>query len=182
MRTLCTWAFLSLLLVFYNNAHGQVTAESLSTKRTISLDVQRTDVREILRLIAAAGQVNIIASSDVQGLLTLRLVDVPWERALDAVVKLAGLGKERQGNVILLAPLERLQAHAEQHQRKQQAAAQIEPRITRVIQLNYATATTLQAHLTTLLGSCATIQVDERTNSLLLTGTPTCLRPAQELR
>ncbi len=161
---------------------GSLGESAQGTGHTLSLDVQQIEVREVLRLIAEVAQVNIIASSDVQGHLTLRLVDVPWERALDAVAKLADLRKERHGNIILIAPAARFRAYAVQQQRAQQTKAQAEPTMTRVIPLNYANAASMQAHLATLLGSCASISVDIRTNSLVVTGTPSCLRPLAGMR
>jgi type IV pilus assembly protein PilQ len=144
--------------------------------KTISLDVQNADVRDVLRLLAETGGVNILTSGDVQGTITTRLLDVPWEQALEAILKLTGLGQERQGNVILVGPVERLRQARQERLQARQVEAQAEARMTRVVPVNYAKAGELKAHLERLLGACATISVDSRTNSLILTGTPTCLR------
>ena len=152
------------------------------TPRTISLDVQNSDVRDVLRLLAETGGVNILASGEVQGTITVRLIDVPWEQALEAVLKLTGLAQERQGNIILVAPAERFRSAREERIRARQAEAQTEPKITRVVPINYANATQLKATLEKLLGACATIAVDGRTNTLILTGTPSCLRVWQGAR
>jgi len=144
--------------------------------KTVSLDVQGTDVRDVLRLLAETGGINILASGEVQGTITVRLVDIPWEQALEAVLKLTGLAQERQGNVILVAPAEHFRSVREERVRAHQAAAQTEPKITRAVPVNYANATQLKATLEKLLGACATIAVDGRTNTLILSGTPSCLR------
>ena len=120
--------------------------------QTISLDVQSADVRDVLRLLAETGGVNILASGEVQGTMTVRLVDVPWEQALEAVLKLTGLAQERQGNIILVAPAERFHSAGEERVRARQAEAQTEPKITRVVPVNYANATQLKATLERLLG------------------------------
>ncbi len=92
-RIRCTSMALCLVLLLSLSAghtSGATTAPATPPKTT-SLDVQGTDVRDVLRLLAETGGVNIVASGEVQGTITVRLVDVPWEQALDAVLKLTGL-------------------------------------------------------------------------------------------
>jgi type II secretory pathway component HofQ len=103
-------------------------------------------------------------------------LDVPWEQALEAVLKLTGLAQERQGNIILVAPAERFRSARQERVQAYQAEAQTEPKIIRVVPVNYASATQLKATLEKLLGACAIIAVDGRTNTLILSGTPSCLR------
>ena len=87
-----------------------------------------------------------------------------------------GLAQERQGNVILVAPAARLRSARQERLRAQQVEAQAEPPMTHIVPLNYAKAGELKTHLEKLLGACASISVDSRTNALILTGTPSCLR------
>jgi type IV pilus assembly protein PilQ len=176
MRSTSMVLCLVLLLNLSPGHTSGATAAPATSPKTISLDVQGTDVRDVLRLLAETGGVNILASGEVQGTMTVRLVDVPWEQALEAVLKLTGLAQERQGNVILVAPAERFRSAREERVRARQAEAQTEPKITRVVPVKYANATQLKATLEKLLGACATIAVDGRTNTLILTGTPSCLR------
>jgi type IV pilus assembly protein PilQ len=166
--------FVLLLSLSPGLTFGATTALATSPQ-TVSLDVQSADVRDVLRLLAETGGVNILASGEVQGTMTVRLVDVPWEQALEAVLKLTGLAQERQDNIILVAPAERFRSAGEERVRARQAEAQTEPTMTRVVPVNYANATQLKATLEKLLGACATIAVDGRTNSLILSGTPSCL-------
>jgi type IV pilus assembly protein PilQ len=183
-RIRCTSMALCLVLLLSLSPRytlGATTAPATPPK-TISLDVQSADVRDVLRFLAETGGVNILASGEVQGTITVRLVDVPWEQALEAVLRLTGLAQERQGNVILVAPAERFRSAREERVRARQAEAQTEPKITRMVPLNYANATQLKATLEKLLGACATIAVDSRTNTLILTGTPSCLRVWQGAR
>jgi type IV pilus assembly protein PilQ len=140
------------------------------------IDVQSVDVRDVLRLLAETGGINILASGEVQGTITVRLVDVPWEQALEAVLKLTGLAQERQGNIILVAPAERFHSAREERVQAHRVEVQTEPKIIRVIPVNYANATQLKATLEKLLGACASIAVDGRTNTLILSGTPSCIR------
>jgi type IV pilus assembly protein PilQ len=164
-----------LLNLSPGHTSGATTAPATPPK-TISLDVQGTDVRDVLRLLAETRGVNILASGEVRGNITIRLVDVPWEQVLEAVLKLTGLAQECQGNIILVAPAERFRSAREERVRARQAEAQTEPKITRVVPVNYASVTQLKATLERLLGACATIAVDGRTNTLILSGTSACLR------
>jgi len=156
-------------------ADGATTPPGAASK-TVSLDVQGAEVRDVLRLLAETGGVNILTSGEVQGTVTTRLLDVPWEQALAAILTLTGLAQERQGNVILVAPAERWRSARQERLQAHQVEAQAEPKITRVVPVNYAKAGELKTHLEKLLGACASIAVDSRTNALILTGTPSCLR------
>jgi type IV pilus assembly protein PilQ len=158
------------------------TTALATSPQTISLDVQSADVRDVLRLLAETGGINILASGEVQGAITVRLIDVPWEQALEAVLKLTGFAQERQGNIILVAPAKRFRSAGEERVHARQAEAQTEPTMTRVVPVNYANAAQLKTTLERLLGACATIAVDGRTNTLILRGTPSCLRVWQEAR
>ena len=169
--SLCLLLFLSLSCLCTEGA----TAPPATSSQTISLDVQGAEVRDVLRLLAETGGVNILTGDGVQGTVTARLLDVPWEQALAAVLALTGLAQERQGNVILVAPAERLRSARQERVQARQVDAQAEPKITRVVPVNYARAGELKTHLEKLLGACASISVDNRTNSLILTGTPSCL-------
>jgi type IV pilus assembly protein PilQ len=178
MRLRCTSIALCLMLVLSLSArhtHGATTA-AVTPRKPVSLDVQGADVRDVLRWLADTGGVNILTSGEVQGTVTTRLLDVPWEQALKAVPQLTGLAQERQGNVILVAPAEHLRNARQERVQARQVAAQAEPTITRVVPVNYAKATELKAQLEKVLGACATIAADSRTNTLILTGTPSCLR------
>jgi type IV pilus assembly protein PilQ len=145
------------------------------TGKKISLDVQDADIREVLRLLAEASGLNIIVSPEVNGTVTMRMLDVPWEQVLDAILKLHGLAMEQSGNVLFILPLERLTAQRQEALHARQAERLGEPSITRVIPVKYAQAEALKANLEKLFGSCAAISVNVRTNSLIITGTPSCL-------
>lgn len=142
----------------------------------ISLDVQQAEITDVLRLIAEVSQLNLITSPEVQGKVTTRMMDVPWDQALDVILKLYSLGMERYGNVVLIAPLQQLVAQRQGHLRRQQAEDQAEAVVTRIIPVHYARAENLQPHVERFLGDCARVAIDRRTNSLILTGTPACLR------
>src|SRR3989442_5243416 len=128
--------FLSLRCLGADGATAPPAAEG----QTVSLDVQGAEVRDVLRLLAETGGVNILTSGEVQGTVTARLLDIPWEQALAAILTLTGLAQERQGNVILVAPAARLRSARLERVQARQVEAQAETRITRVVPVNYAKA------------------------------------------
>lgn len=156
-------------------ATGELEAPRYTGNR-ISLDLQHADIGDVLRLIADVSGLNIITSSGVKGTVTTRMVDVPWEQALEVILKLHGLTQERHGNVILIAPLRQVIERREEHLRAQQEQAQAETTITRVVPIKYRDAAELKTTLEKHLAACATISVDARTNTLIIVGTPSCLQ------
>src|SRR5215475_4358339 len=128
MRMRCTSMALCLLLVLSlsaRHAHGATTAR-VTPSKTVSLEVQGADVRDVLRLLADTGGINILIRGDVQGTVTTRLLDVPWEQALDAILQLTGLAQERRGNMILVGPAEILRGARQERVQAHQVAAQTE--------------------------------------------------------
>ena len=144
---------------------------SAPSEQIISLDVQEADLHDVLRLIADAVGVNVIAGTDVQGSVTTRLENVPWNEALDAVLSINGMGYERSGNVIRIAPLEHFAKAREARLREQEAQRQIQPIFTQVVTINYANAAALQANLEKLLSDRGSLAVDARTNTIIVNDT-----------
>ena len=136
--------------------------------RLISLDLQDTDIDNALRIIAEVSNLNIIASEDVAGKVTLRLIDVPWDQALDVILKTNGLDKVQEGNVIRIAPVEKLRQEREALKQAQQAEEELEPLQVRYIRVSYAKAAELQPLVETVLTERGSVSYDERTNQLIV--------------
>jgi hypothetical protein len=147
----------------------------------ISLDVQEADIHDVLRLIADVVGINVIAGTNVQGNVTTRLENVPWDEALDAVLSINGLGYERSGNVIRIAPLEHFVKERETRLREQEARQQIQPIFTRVITINYANAAALQPNLEKLLSDRGSLAVDTRTNTIIVNDTQAAISTIADL-
>jgi type IV pilus assembly protein PilQ len=142
------------------------------TGEKISLDFQDADINDILRLIAEVGGVNIIASGDVQGKVTTRLVDVPWDQALDVILKINGMGQERSGNIIRVAPLARITQERRERVQALKTEVEAEPLVTRMVPVNYAKAKELQPNVAKLLTpERGKILIDERTSTMIITDT-----------
>ncbi|MCF7970094.1 MAG: type IV pilus secretin PilQ [Methylococcaceae bacterium] len=106
----------------------------------LSLNFQDIEIRSVLQILADFTDLNILASDSVTGNLTLRLNDVPWDQALDFVMKSKGLSKRQAGNVILVAPTAEIRKLEEEEIESQKVAKRLEPLKTEYIQINYAKA------------------------------------------
>src|SRR5213079_251594 len=104
----------------------------------LSLNFQNVEVRSVLQVIADFTGLNIITSDTVQGNLTLRLKDIPWDQALDIIMQTKGLDMRKNGNVVLIAPREELAVKEKQQLEAQQQISELEPLQTELFQLNYA--------------------------------------------
>lgn len=138
------------------------------TGRKISLDLQDTDIDNALRIIAEVSNLNIIASDDVTGKVTLRLIDVPWDQALDVILKTNGLDKVLEGNVMRIAPIEKLRQEREALKQAKEAEEELEPLVVKYIRVSYAKASELRALVETVLTERGTVTYDERTNQLII--------------
>jgi type IV pilus secretin PilQ/predicted competence protein len=109
----------------------------------ISLDFKDADVHNVLRLLAEVSKLNIVATGDVRGKVTLRLFDVPWDQALDIVLQVLNLESEREGNVIRISTVKRLREEREELEKAQEAAKAVEPLRIEYLHVNYAKASKL---------------------------------------
>lgn len=138
----------------------------------LSLNFQDIDVRSVLQLIADFTDLNLVASDTVQGSITLRLQNVPWDQALDLVLKTKGLDKRKVGNVLLVAPADEIAARERQELEAQKQIAELAPLRRELVQVNYAKATDIAKLFQSVTGEGAeqrgSVTVDERTNSIIV--------------
>ncbi len=150
------------------------------TGQRLSLNFQNISVRAVLQLLADASGLNIVVSNSVKGSVTLRLHDVPWDQALHVILQIEGLGEERHGNVMLVAPQAQLAAREKADLEARRQVQRLEPLRSEFIQINYAKAanlaTLIKAQGHSLLSKRGTVTVDPRTNTLLVQDTPRRLR------
>ncbi len=146
------------------------------TGEKLSLNFQDIEVRSVLQLIADFTDLNLVASDTVQGSITLRLQNVPWDQALDLVLKTKGLDKRKIGNVLLVAPADEIAARERQELEAKKQVAELAPLRKEIIQLNYAKASDIAglyedtANAGTLKDDMrGSVIFDDRTNSLLVT-------------
>jgi len=107
------------------------------TGQKVTFDFKDIDIRNALKLISEMSNLNIIMADDVTGTLTMRLVDVPWDQALDLILAARGLGKDQTGNVLRIAPIEVLRDEYKSKLEAQQGSEKLEPLITEFITLSF---------------------------------------------
>ena len=141
----------------------------------LSLNFQNIEVRAILQLLADFTGLNLVASDTVRGNITLRLKNVPWDQALDIILKTKGLSKRQVDNVILVAPTEELAAQEKLELESQIQIQELAPLRSEYVQVNYAKAAKLADLLKSqdnrLLSERGNVSVDDRTNTLLVQDT-----------
>ena len=136
--------------------------------RRISLDFKDVEVDDVLRLIAEVSELNVIAGDEVNGQVTIRLVDVPWDQALDVILLTKGLGFVRVGSVLRIAPGSVLKAEEEARLQEKRAKEKLEDLIVKLQPVNYADVVDVAKLVKKLLSSRGTVDVDERTNTVIL--------------
>jgi type IV pilus assembly protein PilQ len=148
-------------------SRGQYQGEKLS------LNFQNIDVRSVLQVIADFTNFNIITSDSVQGSLTLRLKDVPWDQALDIILQAKGLDMRKSGNVIWIAPGDELAAREKLQLEAKAQISDLEPLQTESFQINYHKAKEifdfLKSKDQTMLSKRGSVVVDERSNKVFVT-------------
>lgn len=140
----------------------------------LSLNFQDIEVRSVLQLIADFTNLNLVASDTVDGRITLRLQNVPWDQALDLILKTKGLDKRQIGNVLMVAPADEMANRERLELENSRQVAELAPLRTEFIQINYAKAVDVAALMSAeqgLLSSRGSVSVDERTNTLLVQDT-----------
>jgi type IV pilus assembly protein PilQ len=155
------------------------------TGQRLTLNFQDIETRAVLQLLAETSGRNIVVSDTVQGNVTLRLRNVPWDQALDIVMTTKGLDMRQNGNVIIVAPAEEIAARETADLEARQAIRELEPLYSEFIQVNYAKASELAALISegerSLLSERGTVSVDERTNTLLVQDTADQLQEIRRL-
>jgi type IV pilus assembly protein PilQ len=145
------------------------------TGERLTLNFQEIETRAVLQLLADASGQNIVVSDSVTGNVTLRLQNVPWDQALDIVLRTKGLDKRKQDNVIIVAPQEELASREKADLAAKKDIQELAPLRSEYLQVNYAKAKDMEALIKsqggTLLSARGNVAVDDRTNTLLLQDT-----------
>jgi type IV pilus assembly protein PilQ len=156
---------------------GQIADEKKEySGERLTLNFQDIDVRAVLQLLADTSGQNIVVSDSVNGSVTLRLQNVPWDQALDIVLRTKGLAMRRKDNVILVAPQEEIATREKAELTARKEVEELAPLRTEYLQVNYAKAADLANLIKTkagnsILSTRGSVAIDERTNTLLLQDT-----------
>jgi len=159
----------------------------------LTLNFQDIEIRSVLQLLADAGGFNIVVTDSVTGGVTLRLQNVPWDQALDIVLRTKGLDKRRQDNVIIVAPAEELATREKAALASRRDMQDLAPLRTEYLQINYAKASDIAALVlatagkgggggkNSMLSERGTVSVDDRTNTLLIQDTSDSIANVRQL-
>ncbi|MEZ4406707.1 MAG: type IV pilus secretin PilQ [Polyangiales bacterium] len=170
--------FLSTVPLQIGGARGNATP---GTGRRIDIDLRDADIHNVLRLLAEVGNVNIVTSDDVSGNVTIRMHNVPWDRALEVILAARSLGMQRDGNIIRIAPQSVLDKERELAIERAKQNQQLEPLETRLVPVSYALGTEIAPRARELLSGRGSLSVDERTNVLIARDVAANLNQVEQL-
>ena len=173
-------AFVDPSLPLVSSLHGAAWAQARNAPTGVtrtgagrmSLDVQGADVRTVLRSIAEFSGRNIVVGKDVKGQVSLQLKDVPWKDALTAVCRTQGLDSVEEGAILRVDTAEKLQSETLARETNEARREEIAVLETRVFKVNYAQADEIRGAVQSVLSKRGSVEIDKRTNSLVVTDLP----------
>jgi type IV pilus assembly protein PilQ len=151
------------------------------TGEPISLDLKDADIKDVFRTISQLTGLNIVIDPEVRGTVTVQLEDVPWDQALDLILKQNGLGYVLENNIMRIATTAKLQAEEADRARLAEARQAAEPTRTVIKKLSYAKAAEIVPTLQSVMSKRGAIVVDQRTNTLIIREIPTYLPAVLQL-
>ena len=158
---------------------------SIYSGKPISLDFQDVPVRQVLQIIAQVNGFNLVTTDTVSGNVTISLSGVPWDQALDMILKIRGLDQRLEGNILLIAPSEELAAREAQVLQSKQQVQNLADLVSANIAINYAKALPMSEILQSpqggILSPRGSVSVDERTNTLLIRDTQASIDEARKI-
>ncbi|BDV43678.1 type IV pilus secretin lipoprotein PilQ [Geotalea uraniireducens] len=138
------------------------------TGRRVTLEFSDADIRKIFQLIAEVSNLNFIVGDDVTGTISLKLVNVPWDQALDVILENKGLGMQREGNIVQIRPRAKIQTLADEQQALHKAEEKAMPLKTEVFDINFASVSDVASQFNALKSERGTITQDARTNRVIV--------------
>ena len=156
-------------------------AQSQFTGEPISLDLKDADIKDVFRTISQLTGLNIVIDPEVRGTVTVQLEDVPWDQALDLILKQNSLGYVLENNIMRIATTAKLQAEEADRARLAEARQAAEPTRTVIKKLSYAKAGEIVPTLQSVMSKRGAIVVDQRTNTLIIREIPTYLPAVLQL-
>lgn len=149
--------------------------------RSINIDLVSANIHNVFRLISNVGKVNVVTSDDVEGTVTVRLIEVPWDQALAAVLQSKSLGAVQYGNILRVAPIETIRKEREDAAAAEAARKEGERLNVLALPLNYAGAGDVMGQLENMLSKRGSVNFDERTNTLIVRDIAEVLNQIREL-
>jgi type IV pilus assembly protein PilQ len=147
----------------------------------INLDLEEAPIHAVFRLISHVSNLNIVSGDDVVGTVTVSLRDVPWDQAFSAVLQAKGMAAQRFGNIVRVAPIETIKAEQQAALEANKAREELTPLKILIIPLNYAKASEVGSQIETQLTPRGTVEVDTRSNQVIIKETEARLAQLREL-
>ncbi len=169
------WVFGSAMFM------GEIDAGHTWRGFPINLDLVNANTHNVFRLISHVSKLNIVSSDDVKGSVTVRMLEVPWDQALAAILQAKSLGAVQYGNIIRVAPIETIPKEESLRIDRRKSRVQLEPLTVRLIPVSYAVASDVKPQITALLTERAKANVDTRTNVLVVEDISEVLLKAERL-
>jgi type IV pilus assembly protein PilQ len=170
MKPLSIFIALTCLLTFICPMPETPAEVTGSDSGLVTLDFEKADIRDVIKVIAMASDMNMVIGEGVEAAVSISLKDMPWEQALDIILRTYNFTYKREGNLIRIMTFDKVK----------QEARDI-PLITKIIYLNFADANTIKGTLTKVLSDRGSIQTDKRTNSMLITDIPDRITEAEKI-
>ncbi|HEC97911.1 MAG TPA: type IV pilus secretin family protein [Nitrospirae bacterium] len=162
---------------------SEVLVAGKYTGKKISLDFQDADIIPIFRLLADVSGYNVVVDPEVKGKITVKLINVPWDQALDLILKTHNLGMVIEGNIIRIAPLSVLVKEREDAIKAKDAARKAEPLVTKVFPISYASVSKVKSAIDQgkILSERGSVSVDQRISSLIIKDVPSNMPKVESL-
>lgn len=151
------------------------------TGEPVSLVFDDADIRKVLRLISEISDINLIVAEEVQGTISLRLQDVPWDQALDLILEIQELGMIKKGNVVRVLPLKKIQDMETERLRAKQEVKRLEETQTEIFAINYKDANSFEDVIDDILSDQGEVQVIEGSKKIMVNDIPSKLEEVRQL-
>lgn len=149
--------------------------------KKINLTIKEADIQHVLTFLAKEGSVNIVASEDVKGKVTFHLENIPWDLALDMILKTQGYDYVREHGVFRVAPADDIQKEFEAELKRKQTIDELKPMVVRFITVNYASLKDVVEHVKTVLSKSGTVSADSSTSTLIVKDTEEHVQAADDI-
>lgn len=156
-------------------------AEKSYVGQKVTLEFKDADIKNIFRVIAEVSGYNMIIDNSVGGKVTLRLVNVPWDQALDLILDTNGLGMTKVGNVIRVLPVAMIKKEEEAKVAAKKSKEKLEDLLTKLIPISYGKAADITARIKSVMSERGTAEVDDRTNTIILKDIKKSIEDAEKL-
>lgn len=163
----------------HSNKEKQYTAQFTEKKhytgKKVSLEFSDADVRKIFQLIAEVSNLNFLIADDVTGTISIKLVNVPWDQALDVILESKGLEMKREGNIIQIKPKGKFKSIEQEELEAKKIRERLLPLTTEVFEVNFASVTDVEKQFASMKSERGTITRDERTNRVIVKDVPSAI-------